>query len=143
MLVKLVLYYVVVDQGLRMFNLNGPEVNSQEVVFASQEKIYLNTTSKTLIEIWQGAEEPVPLTVDSRKYMRAFLKQYTLKYDAKGIETTTIAKAQVVQCPKSFFKTDYEKKFYETYKDTALHCVDPASDIQFYLQGTRDSKVNK
>ena len=73
-LVKLILYYVAVDQALRMFNMNGPEVNSQEVVFASQEKIYLNTTSKTLIEIWQGAGEPVPLTVDSRKYMRGFLK---------------------------------------------------------------------
>ena len=141
-LVKLILYYVAVDQALRMLNLNGPEVNSQEVVFASQEKIYLNTTSKTLIEIWQGDGDPVPLTAETRKYMHASLKQYTIKYDDKGIESTTVKKAKLVECPESFFKTDYEKKFYKTYKDKALHCVDPNSEINFYLQGTRDSKVH-
>ena len=70
--------------------------------------------------------------------MHVFLKQLTFTYDDEGVEIKTTRRVPVSRCPESFYKTDYEKKFYKSNKGSDLNCV---NDDSIYLEGTRDSKV--
>ena len=49
------------------------------------DKVYLEDTAKTLIEIWEGGnggpENPVRLDKSTRKYIHVNLKQVTYYYD--------------------------------------------------------------
>ena len=71
--------------------------------------------------------------------MYVFLNQISFSYDQDGKnEQKHVKTVQVKQCPESFYKTEYEKKWYDLNKNNPLHCVD---DDSIYLQGTRDSRV--
>ena len=52
--------------------------------------IYLNQTSKTLVELWEGGNEaperPVKLDVSTKKYIHVNLKQISFSYDKAGNE---------------------------------------------------------
>ena len=58
--------------------------------------------------------------------------------DSVGNFIVTSKTHRVGNCPESFYNTEYEKKFYNVFKDAGLLCVD---DKEFYVQGTRDSRV--
>ena len=109
-----------------------------------EDKIYLNNTSKALIEIWSGEddgpENSVELTADSRRFMHVNLKQVINRYDTEGNESTEINRFPVIKCPEEAFETTYEKKFYKTFIKSHLYCV---TDSNVYTQGTRDSRVLK
>ena len=87
-----------------------------------------------MIEIWKGGKEDsegsVPLDADSLPYIRINLKMITKTYDESGKESIAVKKSRVGPCPESFFKSDYEKKFYKTFKGNHLLCVD---DDTIYL----------
>ena len=71
--------------------------------------------------------------------MHVNLKQITFTYD-KGVENKTVKVVPVTACGESFYKSEYEKEFFNTYKNNNLQC---AQDDSVYLQGTRDSRVAK
>lgn len=77
------------------------------------------------------------LDQESRKYLHVTLKQISFNYSS-GEEVKTVKNAKVGKCEESFFKTDYEKKFYQKNKNNNLHCC---MDNEVYAQGTRDSAV--
>ncbi len=71
-----------------MFNRTNPDIVSQEIKFTStDDKVFLNMTSKQLVEIWKGgSDEPestVALDQESRQYLHVTLKQITYDYTSK------------------------------------------------------------
>ena len=89
MMVKGYLFYIAISQFLRMVNYNDPGIESIEITFDNdQKRIYHNSTSLALIEIWQGGndqpEKTFLLTHETKRYMHVNLKQITKKYDSGG-----------------------------------------------------------
>lgn len=76
------------------------------------EKVYLNLTSKTLIEIWSGGNDNPEATVlldeSTKKYIHVTLKQISFSYE-NDKESRTVKEVPVGLCGEESFKTDYEK----------------------------------
>ena len=46
-------WYIMIFQAIRMFKRNDPGIISQEIAYNNDDaKIYLNTTSKHVLQIW-------------------------------------------------------------------------------------------
>lgn len=73
--VQMYVYYIAISGGMRMVNLEKPEFETKEMNFLNKDdKIFLNNTSKHLIEIWaDGSEARVDYTSESRKFMHMSL----------------------------------------------------------------------
>ena len=56
--------------------------------------------------------------------MHVNLKQISFSYDKQGNEHKNVIKVPVEPCKPDFFKTKYEQRFWDTYKDSNLNCVD-------------------
>ena len=56
--------------------------------------------------------------------MHVSLKQISFSYDENKKETKNVKKVPVGICSEKFFKTDYEKKFYNQYKGNDLLCCE-------------------
>ena len=89
-------------------------------------------TSKHLIEIWEGGNEsperPVKHDENTEKFLNINLKQISLSYDGPDKkEVKTVKTFPVSICSADYFKTDYEKMFYDLNKDNHLLCAEDPS----------------
>lgn len=64
----------------------------------------------------------------TEKYMNIKLKQISFSYDGPDKkETKTVKKFDVSKCSEAYFKTDYEKMFYDLNKGNHLLCAEDPS----------------
>ena len=69
------------------------------------------------------------------------MKQISFSYDGPDkTEKKSVKTVPVNICSAEYFKTDYEKMFYDLNKNNHLLCVE---DPSIFIQGTRDSRVKK
>ena len=59
--------------------------------------------------------------------MHVNIKQITKSYDKDAKETVTVKRVPIGVCPENVFLSDYQKKFYQQYKDSNMLCVDDKS----------------
>lgn len=76
--IKVYMIYAVYNCGSKMFVSDVNSIQLSQRAFNSfWDKIYFNSTSKIIIEVWEGGSNPeksVKLDFSTRKYMRVHLK---------------------------------------------------------------------
>ena len=120
--IKAYILYAVIICGSKLVFSNSHNIQITSYPFSSfWDKVYFNSTSKIIIEFWEGGDNPdnpeksFMLDSSTRKFIRVNMKQITKKYDIFGTETKTVKKIPVTDCPGTFFTTSYQSKFFNAF----------------------------